>query len=142
MVVYSLSYQDGLQDALSRIGTMRRTGTFSHTCDVRDQIDDYTRMKQCAVRRRRYWDGSYIEGYINGLIFLLSDNASKWDIPLFYMPGAPAEAPTGTSTQLKRLYSRGKRLHKTAYREAERIAARYDEAIVVHHPATLLGLEE
>jgi hypothetical protein len=142
MIIYSLSYQDGLLDSLDRILTMRDSGTYSHRCDVNAQIRQYVAMQKAAVRRRRYWDAAYIEGYINGMIFLLADEQGRWSIPFIYMPGAPLAAPIGTRRELKKLLAQGESLHKTAFREAQRVAQSHDDDIVVNHPATLLGLSE
>jgi SIR2-like domain len=139
MVIYAMSYQDGLMDALERILTMRGSGTYSHTCDTHKMVHRYLDMQRVARRRKRYWDLAYIEGYINGMIFLLSQDPDRWAIPLVYVPGAPDDASIKSRRQLKKLLA-DTSLHKAAFRAAKRIADRYGDDIVVHHRPTLLGL--
>jgi hypothetical protein len=142
MMIYSACYQDGLMDSLARALTMRGSGTYSHTCHVKEMLRQYQEMQRIAVRRRRYWDVAYIEGYVNGMIFLLSDDPDRWAILLFYMPGAQGDAPIATRQQLKKLFAQGESLHKTAFREAQRIANAHSDEVVVHHPPILVGLSE
>ena len=107
MSIYTIAYQDGLLDALGRMTTMKGSGTYSHRCDVTALGKRYLTMQKTAVRRRRYWDAAYIEGYINGLIFLVADDPDRWHVPLVHMPGAPSDAPIGSTAKLKRLFAEG-----------------------------------
>src|SRR5262249_19061565 len=77
MVVYALSYQDGLSHSLRRILNRRGSGEYSHRCDVQSMIQSYENMQKTAIRRRRYWDAAYIEGYVNGMYYLLLDQADR-----------------------------------------------------------------
>ena len=140
MIVYSAAYQDGLMHALERILIMRGSGTYSHICDVTRMARLYVDMRRVALRRRRYWDVAYIEGYINGMIFLLSDEPERWAVPVFFVPGE--DDAISSRSKLKKVVKRGESVHKTAFREATRIAESWEEGIVPHHPAVLLGLSE
>jgi hypothetical protein len=140
MVLYTLSYQDGLRDALGRILTMRGSGTYSHTCDVTRIARSYLKLQKDAVRRRRYWDSAYVEGYLNGLMFLLGPEPDRWHVPFLYMPGAPDDAPIGTRSQQKKLFASGETLHKAAFKMARAIADDQPDGVVLEHTPLLLGL--
>jgi len=140
MLLYTTSYQDGLQDALGRMLTMRTSSAYSHTCEVKRLLRTYERMQKDAVRRRRYWDSAYIEGYMNGLIFLLSPDSDRWHIPFLYMPGAPGDAPIGTRRQQKALFASGETLHKTAFNVARKMVDEHPDGIVLQHTPLLLGV--
>jgi SIR2-like domain len=142
MLLYTACYQDGLLHSLGRILTERRSGTYSHICEVAGIIRAYERMRKRAVKRRRYWDSAYIEGYINGMTFLLTPDPDRWAIPFIYMPGAPDDAPVGTREQQKKLFARGEKLHKTAFKVARKIIDAQSEGMLIQHPPVLLGLSD
>lgn len=86
-VIYCAMYQDGLMHALERIADMKRTGEYSHRCRVIDKICSYERIRKERVAERRHPDVAYIDGYSNGMLYLLLDDRDRKALPLFYVYG-------------------------------------------------------
>lgn len=140
LVTYAAVYQDGLMDAMGRILTMRHTGAYSHKCDVERMMQTYERWRKEAVRKKAYWDVAYIEGYQNGLLYLLVDDDSRPSAPLYYVFGVEG-APLYEFDAFLEAIKDGEHLHKTAYRAAKRAVERFESSdIVLHHPPILSGL--
>lgn len=73
-LVFSLAYQDGLIDILSRIRSQWRTGEYTDPNAVHGKFHSYSHLLQVALERERYWDAAYINGYRMGLMLLLLDD--------------------------------------------------------------------
>jgi SIR2-like domain len=124
-------YQDGLLHALERMLERRGTGEYSHIHHVERLIEQYEDMRRDAVRSKRYHDASYIEGYQNGLLYLLSDPKDRRSLPRYFVYGSKLEL--NSLAAFKKEAARASELHHQAYRQAERIAARWSPGIVPHH---------
>lgn len=87
-VLYCGSYQDGLMHAFERMLALRRTGYYSHTCNVRNAIQSYQGddLKK-KVEGRRFFDVAYVEGYTDGNLYLLADNEMRRHMPLYFAFG-------------------------------------------------------
>lgn len=135
--VYAAYYQDGLQHAFERILALRGTGVYSHICNVWDNIQTYQEMRATRLKTRKYSDVAYIEGYRNGLIFLVSDDEVRETLPLYFMFGVD-EQPI-TLDEFINLYPQAEELHRTAYRQMKRkINALSDPANTYwHHKPTI-----
>jgi hypothetical protein len=84
LLVYSLAYQDGLLDSIDRVRAQARTGEYNDRDRVHQLVHSHEHLLHEAVQRRRYWDASYIDGYMNGLILLLTDDAGAVSgLPLY-----------------------------------------------------------
>jgi hypothetical protein len=141
LVLYAACYQDGLMDALERALAMRSTGTYSHTCDTTAMVRKYEELRKRALRKRDYWDVAYVEGYQNGMLFLLIDDDARDAIPLYFAFGADNE-PMPDLDAYRKVIERGEKLHKTAYKRARKVADSFrSDDVVVHHPPLLLGLQ-
>jgi hypothetical protein len=69
-VVFGLSHQDGLIHALERILALKNTGYYSHACNPRNTAELYLRkIRPEKLRRRKYHDVAYVEGYVDGLTY-------------------------------------------------------------------------
>jgi hypothetical protein len=76
-------------------------------------------------------DVAYIEGYINGMLFLLLDDKERRLLPFYFIYGQSDQPRTFReySSMLKRV-----RHHKAALREAERVVKkRLGPDDVLHH---------
>lgn len=82
-LVFSLSYQDGLIDALNRIMSQWMTGEYTDPGHISHTVDSYERLLHTAIERRRFYDGAYIHGYLNGLSLLLMDDEAIDTLPLY-----------------------------------------------------------
>jgi hypothetical protein len=82
-IVFSLAYQDGLLDALDRLGANAHTGEYSDRHSLGHKASNYYHLLGVAVERGRLWDAAYVEGYFNGLVVLLSDAEDADFVPLY-----------------------------------------------------------
>jgi NAD-dependent SIR2 family protein deacetylase len=135
--IYVWSYQDGLVDALERMITVKDTGTYSHICDVVELVKKYMQIRKDKLRSKAYIDVAYIDGYVNGLTYLLADDEARKYLPLYYVFGQK-ETPQSLTDYRKTLKKRGK-VHKAAYHWAEReIGKLSNPELTIHHPPFLL----
>jgi len=124
-------YQDGLLHSFERMIKQRRTGEYSHICDVEEMFRYYEDLRRRKVRSKRYHDAAYIEGYQNGLLYLISDDESRRSLPRYFVYGSKAEIRSIAA--LKRELRRAPVLHKQAYAQAQRLASEWSSGIVLHH---------
>jgi hypothetical protein len=92
--------------ALERAIEMKGTGQYSHHCRVTDVIHAYLKWQKEKLERGLYEDVAYIEGYINGLTYLLmsKDGRESVRVPMYFMFGVKADIDTAPdfAAQLKR----------------------------------------
>lgn len=129
-IVYCASYQDGLIHALERISARSHTGQYSHSCDVRRQLHKYDEIRKDHLRRRSYYDVAYIEGYMNGLLYLLVGDAERAQLPFYFLYGV-AQQPY-TLKQYEQLLKKGPK-HKAAAALARRIVGKLGARDEAHH---------
>jgi NAD-dependent SIR2 family protein deacetylase len=131
-VIYTCSYQDGMIDAFQRMLSRKRTGEYSHVCDVEQKISSYFELRKRNLRAKKYEDVAYIEGYKNGLIYLLSDDPVRDALPLYFLFG---DEDIDTFADFKRALKKAPDLHKAAHARALKIAARLSsDDLVFQHP--------
>ncbi|MDF2442820.1 MAG: hypothetical protein JWR01_1023, partial [Subtercola sp.] len=132
-VVHCWAYQEGLLDAFGRIRARRRSGEYSDGQRVAILAQRYDELGEAATADGRYFDASYIEGYLNGLVALLPDEAETWwqDTPLYLVYGSD-DALTTEPAFLEALKSSRRRAPK-ARAEAKELAARCPEGMVLKH---------
>jgi hypothetical protein len=82
LLIFALSYQDGLQDALMRIKDSRKRGRYHNTAHLHDLVHGYEVRVSRYRRERNLWDACYCRGYQNGLIFLLSGGDGGYPPPV------------------------------------------------------------
>jgi NAD-dependent SIR2 family protein deacetylase len=129
--IYSLVYQDGLKHALERALTLRNTGEYSHICNLLNAEDTYEAKQREKRRGRNYGDVAYLEGYLNGLRFLLVNDDGREHLPLYFVFGFDGELQT--LDEFLEVLPDAKDLHKSSYRLACRQVKGYGENIVFHH---------
>ncbi|MCW0217769.1 MAG: SIR2 family protein, partial [Prosthecobacter sp.] len=71
ILIFILSYQDGLIHALKRIRRMEKTGEYSSLASVHSLMHNYDIKIYHYSKKKDYWNASYARGYQNGLMFLL-----------------------------------------------------------------------
>ncbi|MEH2547075.1 hypothetical protein V1283_003720 [Bradyrhizobium sp. AZCC 2262] len=88
LLIFLLSYQDGLIHALQRILRMRRTGEYHSKISVHARIHSYEHRIEELSKSKDHWNATYALGYQTGLLFLLlksvDDNGPA--PPLFSAP--------------------------------------------------------
>lgn len=135
MAIYSMVYQDGLKHALDRALTLRKTGEYSHSCNVVNARNTYERKQKEARRQKSYGDVAYLEGYLNGLAYLLIDDEERDLLPFYYLPGCPSDLISNEEFLAALPDAAG--LHKAAHALARRQIRGFDASIVFHHPPFL-----
>lgn len=86
---FTQSYQDGLLAALGRMGLLRAKGAYSEPRLVESIIHSYSHHFERAIELKRYFDASYIEGYLIGTRSLLLDDEDFFKIPVVQTFSSP-----------------------------------------------------
>lgn len=135
-LIHCASYQDGLTDAFGRIDSQKCTGEYSCPDRVRGLIGTYTQIQKQKRASKKYHDVAYIEGYMNGLAFLLAnDHERKW-LPFYFVFGY--DGSLRTLEQYRRACRHAKSSHRAAYASAVKIARRCKTGVEFHHTPFLL----
>jgi NAD-dependent SIR2 family protein deacetylase len=138
-VIHTTTYQDGLMHALERAIEMRNSGTYSHRCKLSQVASAYDDIKTSSLRNKAYNTVAYIEGYLNGLLFLLLDEEEREEIyvPLYFAFGSKDEVFDFES--LKEFLVSKPNAHKASLKSAKKIldSVNDPESIVFHHPPWL-----
>jgi hypothetical protein len=138
-VIYAVTYQDGLMHALERAIEMRYSGTYSHRCRLSGVASSYNKMKNEYLKQKSYNNVAYIEGYLNGLIFLVLDEVERDEltVPLYFAFGAKNDL--FTFEDFNRFIKSNPEAHKAALKLAKKAIAsvKKPESIVFHHPPWL-----
>jgi hypothetical protein len=138
-VIFALSYQDGMMHALERAIEMKGSGKYSDWCRVRRSVEGYLELKRERLSGGEYGDVAYIEGYINGLMFLLMGSERQEAVlpPMYFAFGVKKDI--FTLSELLGVLTGGSIPHKAARRMAVRHLSRYadQDSIVIHHPPWL-----
>lgn len=138
-VIFAASYQDGLMHALERAIRMKGSGSYSHRCRVAGVVEAYLKLQKDKLRQGAYEDVAYIEGYINGLTYLLmtEDERSSVRVPMYFMFGSKDEI--SDVTQFVERFSTSPVIHKAAHKRALAYLHRLTdpESAEFHHPPWL-----
>lgn len=138
-LIFAASYQDGLAHALDRAITMQGSGEYSHRCRVVRLIELYEEMKKDKLKAKLYSDVAYIEGYINGLLFLVVSAKSEVPvIPPFLFAFGVSDEVRSVSGFLK-LFSNNRIPHLAARKAALKMLQKISNPakIEFHHPPWL-----
>jgi hypothetical protein len=131
-IIYAAAYQDGLAHAFERIIDLRKSGEYSHKCHVIQLIRSYERIRKDNTHLRHYWDVAYIDGYMNGLMYLICDDKERKYVPLYYIYGAK-DHPT-SFTKYKAALKSNMTVHKSSLALAQRLVAqKLGNNDVLHH---------
>lgn len=130
---FTYCYQDGLIDAYQRCIAKRATGLYLNPGYVSWSIDHYTEIRKQSVKRRKYHDVAYVDGYIVGLISILGYYVERKfePPPLLYIYGYwEVDKPKDFRKLVKTVY------HKAAYTWAKLYLKKKistNEGFVFHH---------
>lgn len=85
LLVFAMSYQDGLIHGLKRVKRLRSTGEYHSRAAVARKIAGYEQRAGEFRRKRDYWNSSYADGYSDALLMLLifSDDLRGAKPPLY-----------------------------------------------------------
>jgi hypothetical protein len=143
-ILYCASYQDGLMHALQRVQNLRSTGEYSHLCDVQEKLRGYQHWRTEKLKVKKYEDVAYIDGYMNGLLFVaLQKDGEGLLPPLYYLyarqPWEIEDFATFSKAlrRLKRHKLHHKGAHAHALKSAKTMNPRQNKKLVVHHACQL-----
>jgi hypothetical protein len=88
LLIFILSYQDGLIHALQRIIRMRKSGEYYSVNAVHARAHGYDHKIHDYGKKKDFWNAAYAQGYQNGLLFLLlrSEDDKSPRPPFFDVP--------------------------------------------------------
>jgi NAD-dependent SIR2 family protein deacetylase len=137
-IIYAASYQDGLIHAFERILAIKNSGYYSDRFNITRTIYGYKELRRAKLSARKYFDIAYIDGYINGLLYLVFDSETREDLPLYYIFGRKDQPVT--FNEYIELRRNAFDCHKSAYKYAMHIVQEkgYNKKIIFHHPPFLL----
>jgi hypothetical protein len=136
--ILTLTYQDGLMHAFSRILARRSSGEYSNAHRLGHRLQSYEAIRKQKVRKKAYEEVAYVDGYLDGLFFLVADRSARRGLPVFYMFGA--EEHPSTKDEYLRILKKAESIHRGAYRSCRRIIQNTDlkvPGVVIHHPPFL-----
>ena len=120
-VIFCIAYQDGLRHAFEDISGTKKSGRFSDPQYVHNMIHSYERIAQQLRQARSYHDLAYVEGFLNGMAYLLGDDTARRKLPLYFLYGHEG---IKTLKEYRKLSKRSEKLHKSAYAYAKRTVQR------------------
>ncbi len=136
-VIYCLAYQDGICHAFDRFIQLYKTGNYNIPGVLNGSLKAYDKITKDKKKQGNYWDASYYEGYMNGLMYILlcgEKHPMVNSFPLFYLPNTKAEMNSFESfeEELCKVSKFKGKYHKYAIKVLENLLEA--EEIVVHHP--------
>lgn len=138
-VIYTLAHQDGMIHALERIEALRKTGYYSHRCNISNTMLGYEKKLLPEKRRqRKYEDIAYIEGYMDGHLYLLADNKLRRMFPFYFVfdSGFRTNDFRTLVAQLRKANASRTASHRYACRLVKKAGVSSD--MVIHHTPFLL----
>ena len=136
-ILYAASYQDGLIHAFERMLGLHNSGYYSHIANITNAMLGYYELRKAKVQIRKYPDIAYIDGYTNGLLYLLHNHDIREMLPLYYIFGARQQPRS--FDEFSHLLERAFTLHKSASRYARQMVQgrQCNKENVIHHPPFL-----
>jgi hypothetical protein len=138
VAVFAASYQDGFIHAFEHITANFKEGNYWHRCYVEDYVRLYDGFAADRRRERRYFETAYLEGYRNGLKWLLQKEGDDKP-PLFFLFGLRNSEQPKTLDEFKTLAKHPSGLHKTATKQAVRLAEFYASSGTVPHHIPMMA---
>ncbi len=137
-IIYSSSYQDGLIHAFERVISLNNSGYYSHRCNITASLRGYDKLRKTKLKAKKYIDVAYIDGYMNGLLYLVVEQEKREGLPLYYVFGAKEQMRT--PDEFAELRKHAFHQHKSAYRHAAHVVQNknYSKGMIVHHTPFLM----
>jgi hypothetical protein len=121
---------------LDRIITLRDTGYYSHSCNVTNTLMTYEgSIRAGKMRAKEYGNVAYVDGYIDGHLYLMASDDQRGEWPIYYVFGN--EDILQTYDEFKAALLLAPKLHKRAHASAEKLVSKLGEGIGFHHPPIL-----
>ena len=138
ITVFTASYQDGIIHAFEHISANYKEGDYWHRCYVEDYVQLYDGFAASQRRRREYFETAYLEGYRNGLAWLLAEEGDPVP-PLYFLFGVSQRDQPRTIEEFKALAASPEKLHKTAAKQAVKAAEFFVRTETVPHHIPIMA---
>lgn len=125
-------YQDGLMDAFDHQMANASKGQYFHPCYSERLVQNvYEELKAARAEKGMWHTVAYVEGYINGLLFLVADDDLREKLPLYYLHDSHGDLHTYQEylEAAKEFAEAAPEVHAYATKQAERLKP----GIVFHH---------
>jgi SIR2-like domain len=130
------SYQDGLIDAFDHIVANAPKGQYNHCCHTVEMVSrSYPLLREQREADGRWLSVAYIEGFVAGLTFLISDGADRKLMPIYYVHGAE---PLRTRDDYERVAPSFAQRSPEAFAYVRYQAQRLAPSVVFQHLLVLL----
>jgi hypothetical protein len=86
-LVYCSFYQDGIQHSLSYLQFHSSSGKSFYPPKIFGAIETYEELRKTQLKRGKYGDVAYIDGYIAGLLIMVYDDDYVDDFYYYYLFG-------------------------------------------------------
>jgi hypothetical protein len=120
-----------MADAFGRMLLRKITGEYSCPCHVAQVVEKYMKILEEKCKAKRYMDIVYVEGYIDGLMYLLVKEKKLNRLPRYFVFGNSVELRS--LAQYRNVCGKTKSLDKHAYDYAVKMAKRLGDGSVYHH---------
>lgn len=116
---------------------LQNSGYYSHIYNITNALLGYHEIRKSKVKLRKYPYIAYIDGYTNGLLYLLPDHDAREALPLYYVFGA-GQQPREFD-EFSYLLERVSTFHRLANRYARQMVQERQchKENVIHHPPFL-----
>jgi hypothetical protein len=138
-MIYTSSYQDGFMQALERTMARAKTGEYSCAGCLVQLIQEYEDIRKEKMKRRKLTDVAYIDGYINGLLFIIATDDERKELPLWYV--TYDMKPPRNLPQYSKELKKAERMHPSRFKYALNIIRKNigpDGTLELHHTPFLL----
>lgn len=88
-------------------------------------------LRREKLREKDYYNVAYIDGHINALMFLLTDDEARKSMPWYYIFGVK-DQPVSLA-QFTRMRKDAHRLHQAAHQRARKLASQFGRGIIPIH---------
>lgn len=133
---FAANYHDGLLDAFDHQMANMGAGQYSHRCHTEGVLRAYEDIRAEKLEAKRFDDVAYVEGYMNGLMFLLADDETRAQLPLYFVFGYDGEMRT--YDQFREVADRAEELDPEAFAVGSKQAATLAPGVVFQHTPFLL----
>ena len=87
LMIFTASYQDGFMQALERTMARMCTGEYSCPGCLSGLIEKYEEIRREKEDSDRFVDVAYVDGYLQGLAFIMLTDDDRAELPLWYVTG-------------------------------------------------------
>jgi hypothetical protein len=130
------SYQDGLMDAFDHQMANKAAGKYSHRCYTVGLVSEtYQHLHDRKLGAKHWLDVAYIEGYRNGLTFLIADDDARKQMPLYFVFGC--EDSLRTYEEYREVADDFATLNRQAFEYANDQASKLAPGVVFQHLPSL-----